>query len=146
MYDEIMLSKIVKDQINDLIAQGKMKIVDDSSLDDIERLIFSSTQKLLAQRMMDPREPRKNRGEVASLSFAKIRSIPIFATDEMNLQPIIDAVLNTGFCDITCLRIIDIVKQIKEGDFPSLERKDAKLIWRIAGKKKEHFDTDVWPL
>jgi hypothetical protein len=146
VYDEIMMSKIVKDQINDLIAEKKMMIVEDSSLDATERKLFSSTWSLLAQRMMNPQEPRKNRGEVASLSFAKARSIPIFATDEMNLQPIIDSALNTGICDITCLRIVDIVKLIKQGGYPSLTRKDAKLIWLIAGKKKEVFDTDVWPV
>lgn len=146
VYDEIMMSAQVKEQIHSLISEGLMRIVDKSDLDTAESMVYTSTWELLAKRMMNPDKPRKNRGEVASLSFAKTRSIPIFATDEMDLQPIIDAVLNTGIHDITCVRIIDLVKQIKAGDFPSLGRKDAKLIWLIAGKKKEHFDQDVWPL
>ncbi|TAH48876.1 MAG: hypothetical protein EWM51_10640 [Treponema sp.] len=123
-----------------------MQIVDKSDLDVAESIVYKATWTLLANRMMNPDKPGKNRGEVASLSFAKTRFIPIFATDEMDLQPIIDSVLNTGVDDITCLRIIDLVKQIKAGDFPSLGRSDAKLIWMIAGKKKEYFDKDVWPL
>jgi len=146
VYDEIMMSAQVKAQIHDLISEGFMKIVDESDLDAAEAIVYKSTWTLLARRMMNPNNPRKNKGEVASLSFAKTRSIPIFATDEMNLQPIIDAVLNTGMNDIKCLRIIDLVKKIKAGEFPSLARKDAKVIWRMAEKKKEHFDQDVWPL
>ncbi|MDD3904417.1 MAG: hypothetical protein WC136_07195, partial [Sphaerochaeta sp.] len=70
----------------------------------------------------------------------------IFATDEKNLQTIIDSVLNAGMQKITCLRIEDIVKQIKEGQFCTLGRKDAKLIWAISGKKTEVFNSVIWPL
>lgn len=146
VYDEIMMSQNVKNQINLLISEQKMFIVKETCLNKTEQQVYNQTWNLLAQRMMNPKQPRKNRGEVASLSFAKTKSIPIFATDEMDLQPIIDAILNTGIDDIKCLRIIDIIKQIKNNEFPTLKRKDARLIWLIARKKKEIFDNEIWPL
>ena len=79
------------------------------------------------------------------LTYAKAKGIPIFATDEANLQPIIDSQLNTGIDDITCIRIIDIIKKAhdKEIDIP---RKVCKALWRVAGKDKELFDNDIWPV
>lgn len=146
VYDEIMQSQSTKEQINGLIDEGLMSIVDKNVLSDVERQLYDSTWQLLASRMMNPKEPRKNKGEVSSLAFAKTRSIPIFATDEMDLQPIIDKVLNAGMDKISCLRVIHIVEQIKAGDFPSLGRREAKQIWIIAGKQKTVFDTDIWPI
>ena len=77
VYDEIMMSAQVKEQIHDLISEGIMQIVDDDDLDTAESMVYTSTWELLAKRMMNPDKPRKNRGEVASLSLAKTRSIPI---------------------------------------------------------------------
>jgi len=84
VYDEIMMSAQVKEQIHSLISEGLMRIVDESDLDTAESMVYTSTWELLAKRMMNPDKPRKNRGEVASLSFAKTRSIPIFATTDRN--------------------------------------------------------------
>jgi hypothetical protein len=67
----------------------------------------------LASVMVDPRKPNKNKGEICSLAYAKVKDIPIFATDECDLQPIIDSQLNTGMNDIYCLRIIDIINMAK---------------------------------
>lgn len=146
VYDEIMQSQSAKDQIHRLIAEGLMSIVDETGLSETECLLYESTWQLLARRMMNPKQPRKNRGEVCSLAFAKTKAIPIFATDEMNLQPIIDGVLNAGMDNISCLRIIHIVEQIKAGEFPLLGRKEAKQIWVIAGKQKSIFDAEIWPV
>ena len=63
----------------------------------------------------------------------------------MNLQPIIDSQLNTGIDDITCLRIVDIVKKAKNGEI-DVPRKVCKALWVIAGKSKETFDDKVWPI
>lgn len=79
------------------------------------------------------------------LAYAKAVGIPVFATDEMNLQPIINTQLNAGIDDITCLRIVDIIKMAKEGEV-NISRKVAKALWLVAGKKKETFDTDIWPI
>lgn len=146
VYDEILQSKSTKEQIERLITDRCMFIVDELSLSPSEMQVYTATYCLLESRMMDPRFPRKNRGEVCSLAYAKTKSIPIFATDEKNLQTIIDSVLNAGMQKITCLRIEDIVKQIKEGQFCTLGRKDAKLIWAISGKKTEVFNSVIWPL
>lgn len=95
--------------------------------------------------MIDPARPNKNKGEVSSLAYAKTAGIPVFATDEMNLQPIIDKKLNTGIDDIHCLRISDIIDMAHSGEL-NLPRKVCKALWVIAGKNKEVFDRDIWPL
>ena len=68
----------------------------------------------------------------------------MFATDEMNLQPIIDKQLNTGIDDIVCIRIVDIINKATIGEL-QLSRKEAKCLWRVAGKDKDVFDTQIWP-
>lgn len=96
--------------------------------------------------MINPTKPRKNRGEVASLAIAKIKSIPIFLTDERDLQPIIDKILNNGFNDISCIRIVDIIEKMKLGKINGYSRKQGKAIWIAAGKRKDIFDNQIWPL
>jgi hypothetical protein len=39
----------------------------------------------------------------------KVKTIKVFATDERDLQSIIDTQLNIGLNDIRCIRIIDII-------------------------------------
>lgn len=101
--------------------------------------------------MIDPRKPSKNKGEACSLAYAKATGIPIFATDEAHLQPIIDSQLNTGINDISCLRIRNVVELIRDGQI-NLPRKYAKALWRIAYNNEDvHnankiFDEQIWPL
>ena len=96
--------------------------------------------------MMNPNRPRKNQGEICSLAIAKTKSIPYFATDEKKLQPIIDKALNTGMNDIICVRIEDVVQKIKSGELSAFKRKEAKVLWRLAGKRTDIFDRNIWPV
>ena len=79
------------------------------------------------------------------MAMAKTMSIPVFFTDERNLQPIIDNTLNTGLDDIVCIRIIDVIEKIKLGEIGGFSRKQAKVMWAISGKEKRIFDSVVWP-
>jgi len=146
VYDEIMIPRCAKQQIDFLIEQNVIELIDENSLSDSDKQIYYSTYQLLSSVMIDKANPRKNLGEVCSLSIAKTLSIPIFATDEKDLQPIIDFNLNTGMDNITCLRIVDIINQAKDGIIPGLSRKMAKILWVISGKQKELFDSGIWPL
>lgn len=110
-----------------------------------DRVNFDAAYRSLEGVMIDPNRPNKNKGEVCSLAYAKATGIPVFATDEMNLQPIIDSKLNTGMNDITCLRIVDIIEKAHIGEI-DVPRKLCKALWIIAGKKKELFDSSIWPL
>ena len=107
--------------------------------------------RALERVMINPIKPNKNRGEACSLAYAKATGIPIFATDEAHLQPIIDLVLNMGIDDITCLRIRNVVEMIRDGKI-DLSRKYAKALWRIAYNNKnvtnanDIFDREIWPL
>lgn len=143
VYDEIRTNKA---QINRLISSGKLKILYEKDLSSNERLLYKSIYQSLSCVMMNKHEPNKNRGEVSSLAMAKIKAICYFATDETNLQPIIDARLNTGIDDIHCIRIIDIIMLIKDGTLSLFNRRDAKIIWRMSGKNKNDFDQRIWPL
>ena len=142
---EVMMPQSAVEQLNALISEDKVVIVDEKQLEPADHIIYSSTYKILADLMIDTARPTRNKGEVSSLAYAKTAGIPVFATDEMNLQPIIDKKLNTGIDDIHCLRISDIIDMAHSGEL-NLPRKVCKALWVIAGKNKEVFDRDIWPL
>lgn len=146
VYDEIRMPQSAKDQVDSLIREGKMKIVDDLQLSPIELSLYFATYKVLAEVMLNPSLPNKNKGEICSLSYAKVKSIPIFATDERDLQNIIDLRLNTGTNDIKCLRLIDLITLFQSGKISGISRKKAKVLWKISNKKIETFDKEIWPI
>ena len=148
VYEEILYPLCVREQIDSLKTQGMLSLLDDKKLLPIEKEIYESTYQLLSKVMADPRNRRKNRGEMVSLAMAKTKGIPYFATDEMNLQAIIDNLLNTDFKDsnIECIRIENVVKKMRDGELDGFKRKEAKVLWVLAGKKKEDFDTQIWPI
>lgn len=144
-HGEVLMPSSAVRQLNDLIAERKVFLVNESSLDNKSRAIYDAAYRNLERVMIDPRRPGKNKGEVCSLAYAKATGIPIFATDEADLQPIIDTQLNTGIDDIACIRIVDIIMKARNGEV-KVPRKTAKALWMIAGKKKELFDTEIWPV
>lgn len=138
--------KISREQIDALIHNGNVTVLSRDTLNECEKSLYDATFEQLAKVMMDRRNPNKNKGEVSSLAMAKVKGIPYFATDEKNLQPIIDSILNTKIGnDISCVRIINIIEEIKGGMLSEFTRKDAKAIWIIAGKNKKDFDDEIWP-
>lgn len=143
-HGEVIMPSSAVNQLHDLIIEGKIELVNESGLDGRERVVYDAVYRNLARVMIDPRRPNKNKGEVCSLAYAKARKIPVFATDEMNLQTIIDSQLNTGIDDIICIRIVDIIDKAHGGEM-DIPRKVCKALWTIAGKKKEVFDKDIWP-
>ena len=144
-YSEVMIPSSAVSQLNDLVAEGKVELVNESGLDANNRVIFDAAYRNLERVMTDPRRPNKNKGETCSLAYAKATGIPVFATDEMDLQPIIDSQLNTGIDDITCVRIVDIINRAHDGEI-AIPRKVCKALWIIAGKNKQTFDQNVWPI
>ena len=144
-HNEVMMPVSAVSQLKDLIAEGKVELVNENGLDAMNRVIFDAAYQNLEKVMIDPHRPKKNKGETCSLAYAKATGIPFFATDEMNLQPIIDSQLNTGIDDITCIRIIDIIKRAHDGEI-NISRKVCKALWLVAGKKKDIFDNELWPV
>lgn len=144
-HGEVMMPSSAVSQLRDLISESKVELVNESGLDSQDRAIFDAAYRNLERVMMDPRRPNKNKGETCSLAYAKAKSIPVFATDEMNLQPIIDSQLNTGIDDIICIRIVDIIEKAHNGEI-EIPRKVCKALWLAAGKKKETFDKEIWPV
>ncbi len=142
---EVMIPKSANEQIEKLVREKSVTVVNETELSPQERAFYDMTYAKLAAAMIDPRRPNKNKGETCSLAYAKVKGIPIFATDERDLQPIIDSRLNTGIDDIHCLRIVDIVEMAQKGEI-DLPRKTAKALWVIAGKNKADFDQYIWPI
>ena len=145
VHAEVLVPSSAVSQLKDLISDGKAVLVNECDLDIADRIVFEATYKRLSEVMINPRYPNKNKGEACSLAYAKATGIPIFATDEKDLQPIIDKQLNTGMDDIRCVRLVDIVYMAKNKEIP-VERKTAKALWVVAGKKKEYFDREIWPV
>lgn len=143
-FSEVMMPSSATKQLKSLVEQKKITIVNETVLSPQERAIYDMSFAKLEQVMINPRCSNKNRGEVCSLAYAKAKGIPVFATDEMDLQTIIDAQLNSGIEDIRCLRIADIVKMAHEGSI-FLKRSEAKALWVISGKGKDLFDKSIWP-
>lgn len=146
VYDEILTPICAKEQIDLLRKQGVLELLDENNLNNVEKVIYQGIYSKLVNVMCNPNQPRKNRGEICSLAMAKTKSIPYFATDEKNLQPIINLILNTGLDDISCIRIEDIIHKIKNAEIKGFKRKEAKVLWRLAGKSTVIFDEDIWPL
>lgn len=147
VYDEIMVPVCAKDQVDALIGQGILQIIDEDHLDPLEKIVYRGAYQALESVMIDSRRSKKNQGETCSLAMAKTKSIPYFVTDERDLQPIIDRVLNTGMAhDITCVRIKDVILKIKSGELKGFKRKEAKVLWRLAGKRTDIFDRDIWAI
>lgn len=146
VYDEIRYPACAKEQIDALIEQGMVEIIEESCLNKLEQKVYRSIYRSLTNVMINPRRPRKNQGEVCSLAMAKTKSIPYFATDEKDLQPIVDKILNTGIDDVVCIRIEDIIYRIQSGELAGFKRKEAKVLWRLAGKEIKVFDERIWPI
>jgi hypothetical protein len=142
-HGEVRMPSSAVSQLRDLVSEGKVVLVNESGLDNQGRAIYDASYHNLAKVMFNPAKPNKNKGEMCSLAYAKATGIPVFATDEKELQPIIDKQLNTGIDDITCIRIVDIVTKAKNGEI-AIPRKVAKALWIVAGKKKEIFDNEIW--
>ena len=144
-HSEVMMPSSAVSQLKDLITEGKVVLVNESGLDSPVRATYDAAYKNLAKVMIDPTRPNKNKGEMCSLAYAKATGIPVFATDEKDIQPIINKQLNTGIDDITCIRIVDIIIKAKNSEI-EVPRKVAKVLWMITGKKKEIFDNEIWPV
>ena len=144
-YDEVMIPACAKEQLDSLKNLGILIIVDERTLSSSDVLVYQSIYNSLASVMINPNQPRKNLGEVCSLAMAKTKSIPYFVTDEKNLQPIIDKLLNNGIEDIICIRIEDVIRKIMYKVLEGFSRKDAKAIWRMSGKDTDIFDNNIWP-
>ena len=144
-HGEVKIPSSAVNQLQKLINEGKVELVNESGLGAQDRAIFDATYSSLERVMIDPFYPNKNKGEVCALAYAKATGIPVFATDEKYLQPIIDSQLNTGIDDISCIRIVDIVEKAHNGEI-DIPRKLCKVLWAVAGNDKKAFDSRIWPL
>jgi hypothetical protein len=93
----------------------------------------------------------KHRGEIVSLAMAKTLEIPIFMTNEKDLQPIIDSKLNTGATrPIRVFRLIELMFWIKEHPECEIDKREARRIWcgsydkRDLEHYKDIFNNQIW--
>lgn len=93
----------------------------------LDKMIIDAAYRSLERVMIDPNRPNKNKGETCLLVYAKAKRTLVFATDEMNLQSIIDLQLNIGMDDITCIRIVDIIEKAHNSEI-EISRKVCKAL------------------
>ena len=87
-FGEVLIPESASRQVRDLVSRKKVIVVNETELDPQERSIYDMLYNQLASLMIDPRRPNKNKGEACSLAYAKVKAIPVFVTDEKDLQPI----------------------------------------------------------
>ena len=103
--------------MEELVKAKVVTVLKEAQLRDNEKELYYSTVELLCQVMKGKNFFYNNdhRGEIVSLAMAKTVGIPIFITDERDLQPIIDSKLNTGLGnDIQVFRLFDLILFIKK--------------------------------
>ncbi|WP_294351029.1 hypothetical protein [uncultured Clostridium sp.] len=146
VYDnEVLTPQNAKEQINKLIRDGKIEILDENELSELDKMVYYSIIDKLKKVMVGTKEEGKNWGEVVSISMAKVKGIPYFMSDEGSLQKIIDTNLNTGSNnDITVIRVRQIIELIRDNPELKIDRKTAKAIWRSTGQSNEYFDEVIW--
>ncbi|MCI1693313.1 hypothetical protein [Aneurinibacillus aneurinilyticus] len=153
--EEIKKRENGKDQLEQLIALKQLTVLYEQDLSTYQKHIYDGIVSLLCQVMKGtpPYKDKKHLGEIFSLAMAKTLQIPIFMTDERDLQPIIDSKLNSGMSDdISVFRLRSLIFWIKEHPECGISRKEAKFIWCGAYSKddldyyKAEFDNKIWPL
>lgn len=153
--DEILTPKSARIQIENLIRKGIVEIVQEEQLTPLERNIFDATVQVLENVMIGVKKEGKNWGELLSLSIAKTKEIPIFMSDERDLQELIDIHLNTGSSsDIKVFRLKNLIEWIKVNPECNVKRSFAKALWSTVNvknksdiqKRKKIFDKELWTL
>lgn len=140
--NEVLSPRGAKNQIDALIQKSRAEIVNEETIAKMGKLaltIYENTIEKL-RRVKNTRENGNHWGEIVSIAFAQTVNIPYFLSDETGQQSFINENFSSS---IQVVRIEDLVRTIKE---TGGKRKDALLIWTIAGYGKERFNDDLWPL
>ena len=139
--NEILIPKSAKDQIDELIKKDRAEIVNEDDISEIgpyALILYEDTIEKL-RKAKETRENGSHWGEIVSIAFAQTANIPYFLSDESDQQ----AFINENFSSpIQVIRIENLVCAMKE---TGGKRKDALLIWSLAGYSKERFNNDLWP-
>jgi hypothetical protein len=146
VYDmEILSPSTAKTQLKQLIDEGILELIDENILLLDDFVLYRNVYNKLFKAMLNPDKPKKNKGEILSLAMARVIGIPVFVSDESDLQKIVDININKESSEkIKCIRIIDIIEMIKCNEINGFNRRDAKNMWIISGNEKEVFDNEIW--
>ncbi|MFX3623490.1 MAG: hypothetical protein ACE3JP_05450 [Ectobacillus sp.] len=138
---EVLTPREAKEQIDVLIQKGRAEIVTTAALQQqssLHYILYEDTIEKL-RREKGTRENGSHWGEIVSIAYAHTMGIPYFLSDERDQQ----AFINEHFSKpIQVIRIEHLVLQMRDS---GAKRKDALLVWVIAGYAKERFH-DIWPI
>lgn len=138
--NEVLTPKEAKEQIDTLIKSGRAEIVNEDTIAKLGTLSFMIYEDTIEKlrREKKTRENGSHWGEIVSIAFAQTANIPYFLSDETDQQ----AFINSNFSSpIQVVRIEDLVLTMKA---LGGRRKDALMIWAIAGYSKERFNNELW--
>ncbi|MDR7000090.1 hypothetical protein [Neobacillus niacini] len=140
-YNEILTPRNAKEQIDKLIESGHAEIVNGdtiSKLGPLSLILYEDTIEKL-RKEKNTRENGSHWGEIVSIAFAQTAKIPYFLSDESDQQAFINHNFSTPIQVVRIENLVQIIKQTGG------KRKDALLIWTLAGYSKERFNGDLWP-
>jgi len=146
--EEEVLTK--RNQLERLISENIVEVLnpDVVLIEGTMKNIYAETKRKLFKDLVGEEEPRvkrgKNFGEVHSLAISKALSIPVFMSDEGNLQPIVNRLLNTGLDDITVFRLRNIILWMKENPECGFNNQDAKAILFGTTDRKYLESQKIW--
>lgn len=142
--NEVLTPDSARRQLDELHKLGLLEIVSESNLPPLDLAIFKTIKDKLIWAMVGTTEEGKNWGEVLSLTFAKMKGIPIIMSDESKLQSLIDRYLNIGAgnSQITVFRVKNLIEWIRDNPECGIKRSYAKGIWLALDSRKtiENFD------
>ena len=146
--EEEVLTK--RNQLERLISEKIVEVLNpDTILNDVTmKDVYTQTKRNLYKEFVGEEEPKvkrgKNFGEVHSLAIAKALRIPVFMSDEGQLQPIVNRLLNTGLDDITVFRLKNIILWMKENPECGFNIQEAKAIFFGTTDRKYLESHKVW--
>jgi len=71
-FGEVMMPSSAVGQLKDLISEGKVELVNESSLDPQNRAVYDASYRNLERVMIDPHRPNKNKGKHVLLHMPKL--------------------------------------------------------------------------
>ncbi|MCT4612612.1 MAG: hypothetical protein N4A47_04500 [Clostridia bacterium] len=153
--EELLSSENAKRQINEMIEEETLRVFLESSLNLDEKIGYSLTKDLLSKdsdKKLDDK-PRKNLGEILSMSAAYVKGYSCFISDDKEAKMFAkDYLIYDSGDSIKVINMKDIVKYVSDNESMGIKRKTMKHLYISLGlgcedrikKLKLEFE-QIWP-
>lgn len=141
VYEEVTNAIEIKTYVDEKIASGKIKLLEDSSLSNNETMIRNTVESNISQytNYSPSIDNRKDRGEVKSLSYAVAKNLIYFSTNDSNVISLIDRVELQGILhSVGSIKIYEIIYLINSINSSKVLRSLYKLLYYLTDKEKSY--------